>query len=219
MTRFGRAKLGGAARSVGIFVAVQTVLASTAIACGFDGLLGDKFSAQHAKSLSVAFAISDSVASGAIGKGALAPIDASQRGYWQAMTRLQQFSWRLSGPSVTTAKLPPVSILLIDSRLWTRLRPESSGYAIEAHATGPAAGDVAIVTNEFVLAALIDGKLNVRLALETGVVALDGDAALATTVRNQMIAHFSLGKAVPERQTAPKFLPPWGSARPSANLP
>ncbi len=187
-----------------------------AIACGFDGLIGDQFSAQHAKSLSVAFAISDGVAAGAIGKGALAPIEPGQRGYWRAMMRLQQFAEALSRPVAAPKKLPQISVLLIDSRLWTRLRADASGYAIEAHATGPAPGDVVIVTNEFVLAALIDGSLDARRALDIGVVAVDGDAAFSTTVRDEMLARFTPGRAASQQQAPRKFLSPWGSARSGA---
>jgi len=54
------------------------LLAPQAFACGFDGLLGDSFSAQHPKSLGVAMSVADAVASGALGKEAVAPIEPGQ---------------------------------------------------------------------------------------------------------------------------------------------
>jgi len=197
--------------------AVAAVVAPVAMACGFDGLLGDQFSAQHAKSLPVAFAISDAVAAGAIGKGALAPIEPGQKGYWRAMTRLQELAQTLSGDADKRATPPNVAVLLIDSRLWTRLRGGPSGYEIEAHAPGPAPEDVVIVTNEFVLAALLDGSLAAPRALNIGVLAIDGEAARVAAVRNNLSARLVAGAAVTsEQRGARKFLSPWGSARSSA---
>ncbi|WP_424363269.1 hypothetical protein [Methylocystis parvus] len=181
-----------------------------ASACGFDGLLGDQFSAQHAKSLPVAFAINDAVAAGVIGKAALAPIEPGQKGYWRAMMRLQRFAELLEATADRDG-LPPVSILLIDSQLWTRLRPGPAGYEIEAHALRPAPGDVVIVTNEFVLAGIVEGSLSSRRALDLGVVAVDGDARLATSVQDKMLARIGSDKTPGGPRMARKILAPWGN--------
>jgi hypothetical protein len=185
-------------------VALHVALAPMALACGFDGLLGDQFSAQHGKSLPVAFAINDAVASGAFDKDALAPIEPGQKGYWRAMTRLQRFA-QLLAETVDRDKLPAISVLLIDSRLWTRLRPALGGYEIEAHAPRPAPNDVVIVTNEFVLSGMIEGRLSPLRALDLGVVALDG--AGATFARNEMLARLA---PVNDGPMARKLLSPWG---------
>ncbi len=52
----------------GIIPAASLLLSSgvatpPSFACGFDGILGDGFSAEHPKSIAVAFAIGDAVAS------------------------------------------------------------------------------------------------------------------------------------------------------------
>lgn len=188
---------------------LQGLLGSDASACGFDGLIGDQFSAQHSKSLSVAFAINDAVASEIIGRGALEPIQVGQKGYWRAMTRLAHFA-SLLGEKAEPGKLPNVSILLIDSQLWTRLRAGPTGFEIVAHARGPEPGDAVIVTNEFVLAAIIDGELSAHRALQIGVVAIDGERLPAAWVEGQMSLRIAPEKISPERRTVGKLLSPWG---------
>lgn len=190
--------------------ALLGVLAPVASACGFDGLLGDQFSAQHPKSLPVAFAINDSVAAGIIDKGALAPIQPGQKGYWRAMMRLEHFA-ALLAETVDQGKLPHVSVLLIDSQLWTRLRAGSTGYEIEPHARGPAPGDAVVVTNEFILAAITEGSLSARRALDIGVVAVDGESPLATLVKERMLERMTPEKTATERRIARKLLAPWGA--------
>lgn len=199
-------KQGGTIARVAV-AAFQIATAPMALACGFDGLLGDQFSAQHAKSLPVAFAINDAVATGAIEKGALAPIEAGQKGYWRAMTRLQRFAQALA-ETLDRDRLPPVSILLIDSQLWTRLHSGPAGYEIEAHTSRPAPNDVVIVTHEFVLSKLIDGSLPPRRALELGVIAVDGQTSAATIVRNDMLARLA---PAGDARLEGKLLSPWGS--------
>ncbi|MFN3891837.1 MAG: hypothetical protein ACK4MV_15690 [Beijerinckiaceae bacterium] len=199
-----RIALGASLLSAGL-------LAPQAFACGFDGLLGDSFSAQHPKSLGVAMSVADAVTSGALGKEAVAPIEPGQKGYWRAMGRVQRFSNLMAAAGGASARLPAVSVLLIDSGLWTRLRPSSSGYEIEAHAKEPAAGDVVIVTNETVLASLDDGRLSPLRALDMGLVAVDGDEAPATSVRRDLIARIDPAKA---EGFAPAIAPAWGRRQP-----
>ncbi len=187
------------------------LLAPQAFACGFDGMLGDSFSAQHPKSLGVAMSVADAVESGALGREAIAPIEPGQKGYWRAMARVQRFSNLMSAAGGDSARLPAVSVLLIDSGLWTRLRPGSSGYEIEAHAKEPAAGDVVIVTNETVLASLDDGRLTPSRALTMGLVAVDGDEGQARTVQSELIARIDVSN---DAGSAARVAPAWGR-RPS----
>lgn len=62
---------------------------SPSIACGFDGILGDGFSAEHPRSIAVAFAISDAVAAGIVDKTAVTPIVPGSSGYWRAVGRIR----------------------------------------------------------------------------------------------------------------------------------
>ena len=185
--------------------------AGAAFACGFDSVMSDRFSAQHAKSLPVAFAIGDAVVAGALDSAALAPIEAGPKGYWRAMARLQRLQQLLTEAAAEGTRFPDIAVLLIDSQLWTRLRAGPSGYEIEAHAAGPAPGDVVIVTNEYVLARIDDGTLDARRALEMGVVAVDGSAAAVTAVREHLLTRIDAAKPADSWRTARKFAPAWGA--------
>jgi hypothetical protein len=94
-----------------IIATIPSLLGSAALACGYDGLIGDQFSAQHPKSLPVAFAINDAINAGIVGSDAIVPIQAGQKGYWRAMTRLAHFS-SLLGEKAPPGSLPNISILL-----------------------------------------------------------------------------------------------------------
>jgi len=193
------------------------IFGSGAMACGFDGLLGDQFSAQHPKSLLVAMAISDAVAKGFIDRGAVAPVAPGQQGYWRAMARLERFAALLARKS-DPVRLPNVSILLIDSRLWTRLSRGAAHYGMEAHLSGPATGDVVIVTNEFILAALNEGTLTPRRAFDLGIVAVDGDKVLVSVIQEAIVAGGSPEKSSNDHSAAHRLLNPWGT-RPGISQP
>ena len=110
----------------GITAAALLLLASgvatpPSFACGFDGILGDGFSAEHPKSIAVAFAIGDAVASGIVDKAAVAPIVPGSQGYWRAVGRINAFHRLLAAASVGRSQSPSISLLFIDSKLWARL--------------------------------------------------------------------------------------------------
>jgi len=129
------------------------------------------------------------------------------------MARLQRFSELMSAAGTNRDELPTLAVLLIDSGLWTRLRPGASGYEVEAHATGPAPGDAVVVTNEFVLASLDKGILAPSRALDLGLVAVDGDEAQASRVRHDLIARIDPANV---QGAAGRIAPAWGR-RPSGS--
>ena len=51
---------------------------------------------------------------------------------------------------------------------------------MEIHTAGVQPGDVAVITSETVLTAILEKRLPVADALESGVIAIDGEAADAT---------------------------------------
>jgi hypothetical protein len=159
----------------------------SAFGCGFDGLLGDGFGAMHPKSVTVAFAISDAVGEGIIGKAAVAPIVPGSEGYWRAVGRLNTFERLMSAAHAGADPNPSVSVLFADSRLWARLSPRPSGYDMQMHTPGAAPEDVVIVTSELILAAVIDGVLPVQTALDRGLIAIDGRADDIEMVRKLVV--------------------------------
>lgn len=182
-----------------VFVSPQT-----GMACGFDGRLGDGFSAMHPKSLAVAFALSDAVASGVVSRAAIAPIEPGPKGYWRAAGRIQSLERRLAATPETLILAPKISVLFIDSQLWSRLAASAGGYDIEMHVAGPAPGDVVVVTNETVLASVLDGALAPQAALDLGVIAIDAEQSVAKAVRKAL---FSATASTTEKTAAAKPIP------------
>ena len=154
--------------------------------CGSDDLLGDGFGTSHAQSLTVAFAVSDAIDAGVMDKSALS----GQVGYERAVLRLGAFHRRLSATTAKVGARGSISVLLVDSRLWSRLSADARGYAIATHTAGPQAGDVVVVTHEAVLAALVSGKLSIATALDRGLLVVDGESTAVDSVRSLLNESF-----------------------------
>lgn len=174
-------------RGTMVFAALVVIVAfgaarSVAIACGFDGALGANFSALHPGSLAVAFAVRDAVAKGLLDRAAIAPIERGPKGYWRAASRVQGLQRLMSAARPAGGAGASVSLLFIESQLWSRLTPQPDGYQTDLHMSGPTSGDVVIVTNETVLASVLAGALKARLALDLGLIVVDGDRRAAETV-------------------------------------
>jgi hypothetical protein len=92
-----------------LLVLTSGIAAPPLVSCGFDGLLGDGFSAEHSKSIAVAFAISDAVAVGLVDKTAIAPIDPGSRRYWRAVGRISSFQRLHSETSATSDQSQSIS--------------------------------------------------------------------------------------------------------------
>ena len=142
--------------------------------CGFDGPLGNNFSAMHPKSIGVALAVRDAVVAGVI-EPAADPAVAGRAGYWRAVGHLTALQRALS--SAPTERPMPVSVLFIDSGLWSRLTPAMNGFAMDVHTDGAKESDVVVVTSEPVLTAILDKRLPVADALERGLLTVEGDPA------------------------------------------
>ena len=155
-------------------------------ACDFAGLLGDGFGASHAQSLTVAFAVSDAIDAGVMDKSALS----GRVGYARAVLRLGAFHRRLSATTAKVGAPGSISVLLGDSRLWSRLSPDARGYGIATNTAGPQAGDVVVVTHEAVLAALVSGKLSIATALDRGLLVVDGESTAVESVRSLLNESF-----------------------------
>lgn len=156
-------------------------------ACGFDGLLGDGFSATHPKSIPVAFAIADVVTAGIVDKVAVAPIVPGSAGYWRAVGRLSTFQRLLSAENPSGAQPANISLLFIDSQLWARFSSGPQGYDLQVHTSGPSPNDVVIVTIETILAGVIDGTMQAQKALDVGLIAIDGKEDQVEMMRSIMV--------------------------------
>lgn len=147
-------------------------------ACGFDGLLGNSFSALHPRSVQVAFAIRDAVEGGLTPASVLNPITPGSAGYWRAMGRLRQLHRLLSATSNGQAAAPPpIAILFIDSNLWTRFHSVDGRIEATVHAVGARGGDAEVITSEAILAELLARRISAGQALKRGLVEVHGSRA------------------------------------------
>ena len=89
--------------------------------------------------------------------------------------------WRCSGRSGTGLPVPEggrtvpsFSVILIGPMLWARFETRIGELALQAHADGPAQGDVIVVTDEPVIAALAEERITPQEARRLGLVRLYG---------------------------------------------
>ena len=182
-----RSSLNGIAAAA-LLLLVSGAATLPSFACGFDGILGDGFSAENPKSIAVAFAISDAVTAGIVDKAVIAPIVPGSQGYWRAVGRINKLRQLLSASSVSGTWSPSISLLFIDSKLWARFSPKLQGFELQVHTSGPSPEDVVIVTSEAILAAVLDGTVSAQKALDLGLIAFDGAQDETEAMRNVVVA-------------------------------
>jgi len=101
----------------------------------------------------------------------------------RAMFRLRETVLRLGalreriGAALDGRPVPAFSMVQIGPMLWTRFEPAGAMLAMVAHSTGPASDDVVVVTDEPVVAALLEGRLTPREARALGLVRFYGEQA------------------------------------------
>jgi hypothetical protein len=88
--------------------------------------------------------------------------------YLSTITALKALSSRIGKTAHALAKVPPLSIVLIDKVLWSRFESGPAGHVAKIHATGPETGDIVIVTEGSVIQALVEGRLTPKLARQMG---------------------------------------------------
>jgi hypothetical protein len=191
-------RLACIAASVGIALATS----SPTSACGFHGAMGDNFSLAHPRSMEVAFATLDAVGDGIIA-APIAPDEAGRQGYWRAQDRIRRFESRLP-VSTSLAQGGGISILLVDSLLWSRFAVVDGRYALQPHTDGPPSGDAVIVTSEPAVAAILEGGLTVADAFARKLLVVDGLPYLAKRIANSMSEVTSSERSAPRKAT---FLP------------
>jgi hypothetical protein len=152
--------------------------ARPAAACGYHGVLGDGFSAQHASSMNVAFALRDAADAGVIEPKQLNPKFADMLALHRATQRLEKLREALQH-TADGASPPAFSLLLIESGMWNDFSVEGEAVRLKVHVDAPARGGAAVVTGDAVLAAIAAGRLSAAEALRRGLVVVDGPPELA----------------------------------------
>lgn len=147
-----------------------------ATACGYEGVPGNSFGMIHPGSFEVAYAIRQAIDAGLLEEPAATAAMQGQAGYWAAVRRLDRLQALLAA-SPAAQTLAATSMIFVDSSLWSRFTPATGGVALEVHTAGPAADDLVLVTGEGVLAAVLEGRLTAAVALERGLILLEGEPA------------------------------------------
>ncbi len=105
------------------------------------------------------------------------PVDAARPGTAYAMLRvrfaLERLRARLALASYPGTR-PAIAVVLLEPMLWSRIDDPGGGLRLAVHADGPQEGDVVVVTEAPVLAALADARLSAADALARGVLRIYG---------------------------------------------
>ena len=173
-------------------VAAALALALAAIAFGASacGLEGDPVTVQkvvvgwaYPDSLSVMASVSSARLSGKLDKtiaiGTQTPEQLRETSL-NIRAALAQLRARLARG--TPRQAPSIAIVLLEPMMWSRIATTAGTPGLTLHVDGPATGDVVVVTEAVVLAAINDGRMTAGEALSLGLLRLygnDGDVASA----------------------------------------
>lgn len=138
-----------------------------AMACGYDAIYPNPFEQSWPGSLDVAMATA-----AAISDRKLDPVPKITGP--DGFSRSYQWLNQLKG-SLKDGQLPGnVSILLVDSGLWSRVRGKES-LLLQTHTEGPARQDRIMLTSEAGINALLSGQLSASQATELGLLVITDD--------------------------------------------
>lgn len=135
--------------------------------CGYDALYPNPFEQSWPGTLDVAMATAAAVNDDRLAR--LPPLT-GEAGFTRSQAWLQALKSRFQQAGVRGG----VSILLVDSGLWSRLRGKES-LLLQLHTSEPHADDRVMLLSEAALDALLAGTLTIEEALRLGVVALPGE--------------------------------------------
>ncbi|MFM5338375.1 hypothetical protein ACET97_17735 [Aeromonas enteropelogenes] len=135
--------------------------------CGYDALYPNPFEQSWPGTLDVAMATAAAINDDRLTR--LPPL-IGEAGFTRSQAWLQALKSRFQQAGVRGG----VSILLVDSGLWSRLRGKES-LLLQLHTPGPHADDRVMLLSEAALDALLAGTLTIEEALRLGVVALPGE--------------------------------------------
>ena len=148
----------------------------SAAACGFHGPIEGNWTPLHPKSIDVAVAVRQAADAGLLDASLLDARAAGPMGVLRATKQLRALGLYFSGSAGSSSAPPPMTLLFVESSLWTRYAPTQGGMTPQVHVQGPERGDVVIVTSEAVIAAVLARRLSARQAIARGLIAFDGPA-------------------------------------------
>src|SRR5260370_35867449 len=81
-----------------------------------------------------------------------------------------------------------MAVLLEDSGLWTRFSRVSGSYSSQIHAPAAGSGEIAIISDEAVIARILDGRLSAGSALDAGLIVVDAPPAGGDRILDLLLA-------------------------------
>jgi hypothetical protein len=182
-----RCKRAQAVRRTVAILAISALGATASVpvgACGYHVAIGG-VSAVHPSSIPVAVAIHAAVSEGRLTPLADVPAPLA---LIRANGAMRNLAMALQSDA---SGLPPVAFVLVEAHLWGRAVAGAGRISFQAHAEGPASGDVIVVTGEPALAALLDGRLRWDAAIASGLVVVAGPAQARAEVAGILARQFS----------------------------
>jgi hypothetical protein len=99
---------------------------------------------------------------------------------------LKMFGEFLARLEASPEELPAVSVVLLDSMLWSRLVRTQDGHDFHVHVDGPKPGDPVIVSDGKVITSLANGGLTGETAREHGLVSIYGSPEMISILTKAM---------------------------------
>ena len=135
--------------------------------CGYDALYPNPFEQSWPGTVNIAMATAT-----AVSREQLPPLAAltGEAGFSRSQAWLQTLKSRLQQAGVGGG----ISILLIDSGLWSRVRGKES-LLLQLHTSGPNPKDRVMLLSEAAINAMLNGSLTIEQGLQLGIVELQRD--------------------------------------------
>lgn len=138
--------------------------------CGYDALYPNPFEQSWPGTVNIAMATAAAVSSDRL---APLPVLTGEAGFTRSQAWLQSLKSRFQKAGIKGG----ISILLIDSGLWSRVRGKES-LLLQLHTPGPHPTDRVMLLSEAAINAMLEGTLTIEQGLQLGVVKLQGDESV-----------------------------------------
>jgi len=106
--------------------------------------------------------------------------------YHRIAIAMSSFGELMANANFAPGEMQGLSVLLIESVLWTRFVQTTEGYSVEVHADGAAPNDVVMVTDGKVMLSLVAGAITPRFARELGLIRLYGSSPSVEIVADRL---------------------------------
>ncbi|EKP0258948.1 TPA: hypothetical protein SIA29_000809 [Aeromonas sobria] len=157
-------------RTLRACMALLCLIPGVGQSCGYDALYPNPFEQSWPGTFNIAMATAAAVSSDRL---APLPTLTGEAGFTRSQAWLQTLRSRFQKAGIKGG----ISILLIDSGLWSRVRGKES-LLLQLHTPGPNPKDRVMLLSEAAINAMLEGTLTIEGALQLGVVELPGDESV-----------------------------------------